>query len=802
MLFASYLIFSFNLLSAQNSIIGTVQDEAGQPIPYANVILLHPDDSLSQVRGAVTNEEGRYQFEKVIARDYRVLGFMIGYNKVYSEVFYIRSNEQLELPSIQLSEGVLLEEVEVKGERPPYQQEIDGLRINVENSIVLAGATALEVLERSPGVVVDRQNNNISLAGKEGVNVMINGKLTYMPIASLVQFLDGMSADNISSIKLMTTPPAKYDAEGTGGYIDIQLKKRTDEGLNGSFALSYGYGRGPISNNNLNLNYRKNKLNLFGSYAFVYRGQEQLFQTNRRFLSDKGAERARTVADRDPVQQNHNFRFGLDYEISDKTIFGALVSSYDNNWRLDALNTNTMFLDDELSSVLLSDNQERNRWQNVSTNVNVSHQLNDKERISFDVDYLHFYNDNPTDYDNSLFDAKGVLLEESLIRSGKVTPLDIWVGAVDYSKQISDKFKLEVGAKVVSSAFENDVIVENLEGADWIPDPSLTSNSDLSEQILAGYISTDWKISAKTSAKIGFRYEYSDSKLDTDTEGRVVDRQFGRLFPSIFLSHQINEQLGSNISYSRRITRPTFNEMAPFVYFLDPNTFFAGNAAIQPALTDAVKLDLNYKSIFFSVEYAVQDSAIARFQQRFDPVTERLILVSENLKNTKTLSFTIGFPIQVTNWWNMRTNAIYYRQENNGYIDNQLTQLEQNYFQFNTNQSFKLPMDFGAELSFFYTGPRLSGTLRFGEIYGLNLGLQKKLGKKGGTLRFNVRDVLNSIVLLANADVPSQNFAFDGDFDFSQRTFSMTYSKSFGNNKVKAARKRQTGAAEEKGRVN
>ncbi|MEM9824921.1 MAG: TonB-dependent receptor, partial [Bacteroidota bacterium] len=495
LLLLSSFILTNQLLFAQNSITGLIQDQDGNPIPYANAILLHPDDSITQVRGALTDENGGYEFENLIARDYRILAYMMGYNKVYSEIFSIRSREQLELPSIQLSEGVLLKGVEIEGKRPPYQQEIDGLRINVENSIVAAGATALEVLERSPGVVVDRQNNNISLASKEGVNVMINGKLTYMPIASLVQFLGGMSADNINSIKLMTTPPAKYDAEGNGGYIDIQLKKRTDEGLNGSFALSYGYGRGHNTNNNVNLNYRKNKLNLFGSYAFVYRGQEQLFKTNRLFLSDKGTERSSTHNERDPVQQNHNLRFGLDYEISDNTVLGALVSSYDNKWTMDALNTNQIFLNNDLTNVLLSENQERNRWQNLSTNLNLKHQLNDKEWISFDVDYLIFHNENPTDYNNRLFDAENTLLEESLIRSGKVTPLDIWVGKVDYYKQISDKFKLELGAKVVNSAFENDVIVETLESTDWIPDPFLTSNSELSEQIFAGYASTDWKMS-------------------------------------------------------------------------------------------------------------------------------------------------------------------------------------------------------------------------------------------------------------------------------------------------------------------
>ncbi|MEN0049504.1 MAG: TonB-dependent receptor, partial [Bacteroidota bacterium] len=412
LLLLSCFILTTQLLFAQNSITGIVQDQDGNPISYANVILLHPDDSTTQVRGALTDENGGYEFENLIARDYRVLAYMMGYNKVYSELFRIRSSEQLELPSLQLSEGVLLEGVEIEGKRPPYQQEIDGLRINVENSIVSAGATALEVLERSPGVVIDRQNSSISMAGKEGVNVMINGKLTYMPMASLVQFLEGMSADNISSIKLMTTPPAKYDAEGTGGYIDIQLKKRTDEGLNGSFALSYGYGRGHTTNNSLNLNYRKNKLNLFGSYSFVSLAQEQLFKTDRKLLIGNNEERSTTANERDPIQRNHNLRFGLDYEMNDNTVLGVLVSAYDNKWQMDALNTNQMFLNDQLTNILLSDNQENNLWQNLSTNLNLKHNLSAKESISFDIDYLSFQNENPTDYTNRLLNAEEQFIEE------------------------------------------------------------------------------------------------------------------------------------------------------------------------------------------------------------------------------------------------------------------------------------------------------------------------------------------------------------------------------------------------------
>lgn len=788
----------FNGMSAQSTISGKILDENEQGMVAANVYLMAAADT-AFIRGTMSNDDGQYIFEKVKTGSYIIQFTSVGYNNAFTPAFELSENQDKQLAPIRPKSGLDLDEVIVVDKKPLYQPEPDGLVINVENSIVSAGGTALDILERSPGVVVNRQNNNISLVGKEGVNVMINGKLTYMPISSLVQFLEGMSADNIKSIKLITIPPAQFDAEGNAGYIDIRLKKRTDQGLNGSFSASYGYGRGHMSNDNLNINYRKNKLNLFGSYSFLLNGREQVFETDRT-ISGPIVDRSMTIGLRKPTQRNHNIRFGLDYQLTDKTIIGGLFAGYDNRWTMDALNTNQIYQNHELMKVNSVKNDEVNQWRHASVNLNLKHNITENEHVSFDVDYLDFYNENPTDYINSVFDGSNTFLAEELTESQKITPIDIWVGKADYHKRFSDNFSLDLGVKAVNSSFSNGVRVRMFEGNQWVDDPSLSSNSELAEQIWAAYASSDIKLGEKTNAKFGLRYEYTDSRLDTESDGRVIDRQFGRLFPSAYLAHSFSENFGANLAYSRRITRPTFNEMAPFVFLVDPTTFFAGNVAIQPSFTDAYKMDLRYKTIFFSVQYSVQDSTIARFQQRYDPTTDRLLLLSENLKNSKTLSFTLGFPLKITKWWNMRANAMYFQQENNSYLEGQAIQLKRDYLQFNTQQSFTLPKGFSSELSFFYTGPRISGTLSLGEMYGLSWGLQKNLGPNGGTLRFNVNDVFNSIVLLGTANVEAQSLVYNGRFDFSQRTFMLTYSRSFGNQKLKSARQRK--AAEESKRVN
>jgi len=229
------------------------------------------------------------------------------------------------MPDVMLREdSQVLGEVEIVGRKALFEQKIDRLVVNVANSVTSAGGTALEVLERSPGVIVNRQSGALSLIGKDGVVVMINGKQSYQPASGIIQMLEGMNADNIESIELITTPPANFDAEGNAGYINIVLKKSTDLGFNGNMTVSAGLGEGEVGSANVNLNYRNNKLNVFSSYGFMYKAQLQKFYNYRQVVFEGNTTESEVTTYRDPQQLNHNIRLGLDYEISDQTIIGVL----------------------------------------------------------------------------------------------------------------------------------------------------------------------------------------------------------------------------------------------------------------------------------------------------------------------------------------------------------------------------------------------------------------------------------------------------------------------------------------------
>ncbi len=731
-----FLIF-LPALSAQSQISGTISDQNEAPVSFANALLLRAADT-SLVKGAITESDGGFRFENIANGAYLLEVSMIGYEKYRSGTIEMTTtNSKINLGKIAIRENAeQLTMVEVVAKKPLFEQKIDRLVVNVEGSITAAGSTALEVLERSPGIMVNRQNNSIALSGKDGVIVMINGKINRMPIEAVVQMLEGMPSSNIEKIELITTPPANFDAEGNAGFINLVMKQTGDAGLNGSYSLSAGFGRGDVSSAGINFNYRKKSFNLYGDYAFSRQAQEQVFSFDRQLTLGGETIRTKTRSDRDPVQRNHIARFGFDLNLGKKTVLGMLVSGYDNRWSMDAINGSIISRNGLPDTLLNIVNDEVNHWQHLGGNLNLQHTIKDGETLTFDADYLSYDNENPTNYFTTYSDGLGNFLYEKQTFSGKVTPIRVGVGKLDYIKRFSEKLKMEAGVKGTISRFDNDVTVSEIRQGVPVNDPDLSAQYHLKESIGAAYTAFDLKLDDKSDLKIGLRYEYTNSNLGTVEQANIVDRQYGNFFPSVFLSRTFNEWNSANFSYSRRITRPTFNDMAPFVIFVDPYTFFSGNAALQPSISNNLKVDYRYKTALFSLQYTVEDTAIAQYQTRTIEGTNQQLIAAENMKNRKTASFTLAFPVQVTPWWNMQNNLIGTWQEVNAYFNNDPIQVHNQNLQVVWINSFSLPKDFSAELVGFYQSKGLFGTTVALPIAGLNIGVQKKLG---GT---SVRSVL------------------------------------------------------------
>lgn len=796
------IIFYSSLSQAQSVITGLIVGPQNEPLAYANVLLLSQKDS-SLVRGTISTEQGTYILENIKAGNYLLSFSMLGYQTIYSDAIKLGNNPQeINRGTIQLLESTTeLGEVEVTARKPLFEQKIDRTVVNVQNSITSAGSTALDVLERSPGVVVNRQNSTLAMGGKEGVIVMINNKISRMPISAVVQMLEGMNASNIEKIELITTPPASFDAEGDAGIINIILKKSTDEGINGTYGVTGGYGGGAKWGANTNFNYRTKKFNLFGDYSYFHTIMDQLFVNQRTVTFENQVSETLSNSFRDPFRTLHNGRLGFDFYLDDRTIIGGLLSGYDNNWDMDAFNEVIVKENGTISSTIGIDNSEINHWQHLMGNFNVQHNFSKEESLNFNLDYLYYHDNNPTNYTNNYFDASGNPTNSDQLRVGKITPIKIWVAKADYAKKLGEKFKLEAGLKGTFTRLNNDVRVENLIQNVWVVDPELTQDSELREDIGAAYTSLDFQLNDNTSMKFGLRYEYTNSNLSTPEQANIVDREFGQLFPSFFVSHTINEHNTFQFSYSRRITRPTYNDMAPFVIFFDPNTFFSGNTAIQPATTHALRTEYKFKSYLIAVQYSRDNDPIARFQPRVNAERNQQIISATNLDNRHSISVSLSLPFYVTDWWEMQNNIMGIWQEVNFSAEGTTVSNSNKSLRFNGVQSFKLPKNFSFEISGFFQSAVAFG-LQDGKALGtLNLGLQKKLKNGLGNIRIALNDVFSTGNWRSSINQPELNLNIYGEYNFSQRTIMVSYSRNFGNNKLKGSRRRSTGSEEERGRI-
>ena len=786
----------------QSSIRGKVHSSTGKPVAGANVLLLNAKDSVL-VKGVISTEDGNYSFTNIVPGSYIIGSSFTGFKQSYTPAFSIKTpNDNINLDNIELrKEEVALDNVTVTSKKPLFEQKIDRMVINVASSITSAGSTALDVLERSPGVTVDRQNNAIAINGKNGVVVMINGKISRMPMSALVQLLSGMSSDNIEKMEIITTPPANFDAEGNAGYINIVLKSNHNYGTNGSYSATLGYNNGEESLGSFNINHRKGKLNLYGDYSYSRFHWGQGFSFFHAINNQGKLTENFSNSDRDALQVYHDARIGLDYELNKKTIIGGLINTYFSRWTMDANNTGTVYINKQPDTLSNVDNHENHNLSSYSINVNLQHSYNANEKITLNVDYLYYRDNNPVSYLNNYYNGSGSFVYAQNVKSSKLTPVNFWVGTADYSKKLSKKTDLEAGIKGTLSQFNNEVKIERLVQDIWKTDPALSAIYDLKESIAAAYTSITINLSEKIGIKGGLRYEYTNSNLGSITQKNIVDRHYGRLFPSFFFSNSFNENNAVNFSYSRRITRPTFWDLAPFVIFIDPNTFFSGNTALQPAISDGVNASYTYKKKIMSLAYSYTTDPISNFQPKVDATTNKQTLSAENMENMKTFNISFSLPFTINKWWSMQNNLAGSWQKINAFYNNAPLAIENKNYNLNSTQTFKLPKDYSLEVSGFYYSGGLFGFYRMKPFGSLDFGAQKKLKNNKGNLRFGVSNVLNTQKYNLSVDQPQYNLVIKNKFQFAYTNWRLTYTRNFGNDKVKQKRDRSTGAEEEKSRV-
>lgn len=803
---------------AQGKITGQITDHKGKIVEFATITLLQAKDS-SLVKGALADANGTFEFEKIKFGSYLIAISQLGYQKFYTPKFSLSS----ENPSIKLSNLILIEEskelseVVVTAKKPFIEQQIDKTVVNVENSVVSAGSTAIEILEKSPGVNVDK-DGNISLKGKQNVMVMLDGKPTYMSSSDLANMLRNMQSTQLDKIEIMTNPPAKYDAAGNAGVINIRLKKNQNLGFNGSANLGFGYGfyqSLPKENAGLNINYRKEKLNIFGNFSGNDRHSFQLQEIDRKFFEgDKVISSFNQSADEKRRINSLAYKVGLDYFIDKKNTIGILFNGMNGNWNNDR-NNQTAIKNalNQLDTTSVTLGFMRNKWGNYATNLNFKHVIDSTgKEITADLDYARYDADNSMKYRTSKFDTQNILRETRNEDGLTGSRINIYSLKVDLIYPINKTSKFEAGLKSSYVNSNNDMRFDFLVGDNNTPvlDPTRTRDFVYKENINAAYINYS-KEFKKLTMQLGLRTENTNGQ-GTLLGKDLLDRHYTNFFPSVFFRQKLakNHQLG--YSFSRRIDRPSYEDLNPFLFFLDPYTYQRGNELLQPQYTNAVEVSHTYKeSITTTINYSRTEGIMTQVLEQNNALKTTNV-TKINIGYVENLGISFSVPMPITKWWFSNT---YFNLYNNHYVGEiPKTTIESNgtsttiyqpfdaratSYSANMTHQFTLPRKYSVELSGWYLSPFIEGQLAGNPMGAVSFGIQKKMMNDKASIKLNINDIFwtqhfSGTFLFNDINVQLRN-------KWESRVVRINFSYRFGNSKIAGARQRNTGLEDEKNRV-
>jgi len=570
-LFIVSIVFT-TLSFAQQQIKGKVFNENQEPIGNASVYLLTAN-AKGILKTTVTNDQGEYSFLNYPEARVIVEVSAVGYIKSSSADFEAKG-KSYDIPTIILKpQETTIDAVTITGELPMIQNKNGKLVMNVENSTVSAGNNAFEVLKRAPGVNVDK-DDNISLMGRQGVNVTIDGRQTYMTGEQLATFLKSTDGSQIKSIELSTTRSAKDDAEGAAGIINIVMKKNKIEGFNGSFVASGAFGKKARGNTSLNLNYKKNNTTLFANYAYTNNSYSNDFLLERTIPGTPNNTVFDQTAKFNTLDIIHSYKVGVEQKTSERNIVLFQFNGFNNvedekNYSHTLMGPSLGLVD----SIMNTWSGGKGKYNRYSFNANNEFKIDTAgKKLTADIDYSFFKTDQKTNYDyRTLLPDLSYKYDPEFERSQTDVDIKIMAAKVDYTQPLW-KGVLETGVKYSNVQSDNGIYFDALEGEKWVNNVKRTNTFNYTEQIAAGYVDFAREL-GKWGVKAGLRGEYTLSDGNSITENKQVKRNYMDFFPSASLSYNLNENHVFSFSYARKVSRPNYRYLNPFEYYLDKRTF-------------------------------------------------------------------------------------------------------------------------------------------------------------------------------------------------------------------------------------
>lgn len=802
-------VFAIAQTSEKGKITVSVVTDKQEAVENATIELVKAKDS-SLVKIALSDKTGLAEFENIPFGTYLVRSRVIHYAIRYSAAIRLSAeNSSVRSPALVLQPATAeLGNVTVTAKKPFIQKLTDRIIVNVENSIVSAGSSAMDVLERSPGVNID-QNDVISLRGRSGVIIMIDGKPTAMSGTDLANYLKSLPSATIERIDIITNPSAKYDAAGNSGIIDIRMKKDQRFGVNGTLTTGYGQGIYPKANAGTTFNYRNKKINIFGNYSYAYRVGLNHLILDRNFYNN-GVYNGGDLKDnysKSPFKSNTT-RLGMDFFPSKKTIIGFVVNGNFNKYRRNSDNSSEVIDPQrEVVSTFQSLATNNDKGNNIVANINFKHSLDSTgKEITADADYGVYRSGSLSRNATRYYKLDGTSLQPNYILDGDQDgKLTFKTAKLDYVNPLKRGAKWEAGLKTSFVSSDNDAKFFDVSDGTPEDDVNKTNHFIYHENNNAGYVNFSKEL-RKFNIQIGLRGEQTNIETEQLKGNIKFDSSYFQLFPSAFFNYKLKEDQTLGISVSRRIDRPGYSQLNPFLFLIDVTTYATGRPGLLPQLTWSYEMSYTLKNLNFTLGYShtknSQNIAIGKFRDVFPniPSDENVtVQIPINLESSDYYGLSISAPVRIAKWWNMINNGNVYYNHFNGNLGSTVLDNGRPAVDLRTNNTFTLKRGWTAELNANFNSGGQYGFMVLDPQWGLAAGIQKTILKNKGTIRFNITDIFWTN--LPQAVITYDNYIEKWHAYRETRVANLTFSYRFGNNKVQAARRRTTASEEERQRA-
>ena len=772
------------LFSQENEVSVTILDSKKTPVSFANVLLLKASDS-TFVKGSISEDDGSCKFTTVKPDEYILKVSFVGFEDTYSTPFRIR--ESLKVPDLILKPSEeYLDEVTVTAKRPIIQRKIDRYIYNVENTVVSSGTT-YDILRRTPGVVI---NQGELLVKNRPAQVYINDRKVYLTSQELQQLLEGFAGVNVKSVEVITTPPAKYDAEG-GAILNIVTSKNLSIGYKGSINVSNTVGIVPKYAVGTSQYYKTDWLNAYASYTFNSRFDTKTDDGFIQFYNSNGSEKVswEDLFKRDTRTFSHSLNTILDFTLSESELlsFSANIlhtpkadsdisgrtEIYNPQGQHDSLYTTQSRLENERDNLLFSLSYEKELGENGS-------------KLTANANYIDYTDYQTQSVNTRYFSPQGSLLNANTFNTIPTQNSQIYTGQMDYTGKLTS-WDVEGGAKFsgINSNSRQDFF--NANGDIDEDNAILNDNFEYTEAIYASYFSfaKDWE---KWSLKVGLRGEYTDANGNSRTLGVVNTQEYFELFPTFYLMNNPSENHSFGVEYSRRINRPRFQSLNPFRYFLNENNFQEGDPNIQPAIANKISLNYTFKNkLVFDLYWDRIDNAMSSLPFQ-DNENLSLRSIHTNLIYDRQLSLDIRYSEFVTNWMWMGIETSFFNMENKFLsLENENQRIKNEIYGFFLQAQNYIILDKAQTLTLTLSNTFLSnilvGSYEYDRPqYAFNIDIQKTFLNRRLVLNLSSEDVFNTNNIPLTSRYLDQNNSFFAMPESQKIRFGVRY--KFGNFKL------------------